>query len=126
MCNTIFKPFAKILRLEEKIECVVRRHRNNYFVGWTEEQLQAVEETVRPVRCIASDEAASVISNNEKVTEQDACMGLGVRGRCSSRSTGQNSRQKDKVVDCSENGSGQGLEERLYPCTMEAEPPTCL
>ena len=67
MCNTIFKPFAKTLCLEEKIECIVRRHRNNYFVGWTEEQLQAVEETVRPVRCIASDEAASVISNNERL-----------------------------------------------------------
>ena len=86
MCNTIFKPFAKTLRLEEKIECIVRRHRNNYFVGWTEEQLQAVEETVRPVRCIASDEATSVISNNERllnkklawvwVSEADAAVDL--------------------------------------------------
>ncbi|KAL5018014.1 hypothetical protein ScPMuIL_003736 [Solemya velum] len=36
--------------------CVwVKRHNNNYFVGWTQEQLEAVDHTVRPLTIITPE-----------------------------------------------------------------------
>ena len=65
MSDSVFKSFPKLLSLEEKIECIVHRHRNDYFVGWTGEQLQMLKKLVRPVPSVALDEA--VISQNEKL-----------------------------------------------------------
>ena len=61
-----FKPFAKEASLQRRVECVIKRHDNNYFVGWTDEQLSALDDDVRPSRALDAAEA-SLVSKNERL-----------------------------------------------------------
>ena len=61
-----FKPFAKEASLLRRVECVIKRHDNDYFVGWTDEQLSALEADVRPSRALDPAEA-SLVSKNERL-----------------------------------------------------------
>ena len=61
-----FKPFTKEVSLLRKVECVIKRHENNYFVGWTDEQLAALDDDVRPSRALNAAEA-SLVSKNERL-----------------------------------------------------------
>ena len=55
-----FKPFTKEVSLLRRVECVIKRHDNNYFVGWTDEQLSALDDDVRPSRALDAAEASRV------------------------------------------------------------------
>ena len=70
-----FKPFANEASLLRRVECVIKRHDNNYFVGWTDEQLSALDDDVRPTRALDAAEASLVSKNerllNKKLSESD-------------------------------------------------------
>ena len=61
-----FKPFAKDASLLRRVECVIKRHDNEYFVGWTDQQLSALDADVRPSRALDPAEA-SLVSKNERL-----------------------------------------------------------
>ena len=48
------------------VEFVIKRHENNYFVGWTDEKLSALDDDVRPSRALDAAEA-SLVSKNERL-----------------------------------------------------------
>ena len=65
-----FKPLAKEASLLRRVECVIKRHDNNYFVGWTDEQLSALDDDVRPSRALDAAEA-SLVSKNESIVKKN-------------------------------------------------------
>ena len=45
---------------------MIKRHDNEYFVGWTDQQLSALDADVRPSRALDPAEA-SLVSKNERL-----------------------------------------------------------
>ena len=61
-----FKHFTKEVSLLRRVQCVIKRQENNYFVGWTDENLAALDDDVCPSRALDAAEA-SLVSNNERL-----------------------------------------------------------
>ena len=51
----LFQPLGEELNLLKKAHIWVARHDHKYFVGWTEEQLQTIDPTLRPITPITAD-----------------------------------------------------------------------
>ena len=55
-----FKHFLKDVSMLRRVECVVKRHQNDYFIGWTDDQVSALEDHVRQTRTLDAAEASVV------------------------------------------------------------------
>ena len=56
---------------ERRVEFVVKRHQNDYLIVWTDDQLSALEEDVRPSRTLDAAEA-SAISKTERLLKRQS------------------------------------------------------
>ena len=103
-----FKPFAKDASLLRRVECVIKRHDNEYFVGWTDQQLSALDADVRPSRALDPAEA-SLVSKNERLLNKKLAWAW-VREAAWRRPI-----REFQIADVGENGSGQSVEGGVGP-----------
>ena len=70
-----FKPFTKDVNLLRRVECVIKRHQNEYFIGWPTINWLPWEKIFVPVSTLDALMPASEVILSTKVSHFDGVLG---------------------------------------------------